>query len=491
MAGVRRAFLLTSLERYVVLGVNFGVIALVSRLLTPAEIGLAVLGTSLLAVAETLRDFGTGSYLIQRTDIRQEHVRTAFTVMAIVSAVIVAILFASAGLLAAAYDEPRLEPFLRVIALGFLAGPFSAPILALLRRDMKFSAVVLVNVASSLAGAAVTVGLVLLGQGYMSFAWGGLAWSVTSALLAVAMQPDLSMFRFQLSDWRGALAFGGYNSATAIMNRVYEVLPYLALGQLQPAASVGLFNRALLLCQLPERSLLSGVMPVALPALAAEAREGRDLKIPYLRALGYITAVQWPALVTLALLAHPAVSLLLGQQWLVIVPVVQLLCLAQLFAFPAPLTYPVLVSAGGLRDTLTTSLITLPPSVLILIFAAGFGIEAVALSMLVIVPMQVIVALQFVRRRVPFGWGEMGRAIAPSAVATACAAVAPALVIALRGFRPDMPLPLAVAAGLGSVGGWAAAMYLLRHPLSGEFRHVGEKLYRTLRAMPSTATKRP
>jgi O-antigen/teichoic acid export membrane protein len=490
MAGLRRAFLLTSLERYVVLALNFGVVAIVSRLLTPAEVGLAVLGTSLLAVAETLRDFGTGSYLIQQKEVGRDRVRTAFTVMAIVSGLIVAVLMLAAGPLATLYGEDRLAPYLRVIALGFLAGPVSGTILALLRRDMQFGAIVLVNMLSGVAGAVTTVGLVLAGQGYMSFAWGGLAWCASAAALAVAMRPDLSIFRFQLTEWRSALAFGGYNSATAILNRLYEVLPYLALGRMQPAASVGLFNRALLLCQLPDRALLSGVVGVALPALAAEARDGRPLKAPYLRALGYITAVQWPALLLVALLAHPAVELLLGRQWLSIVPLVQVMAVAQLMAFAAPLTYPVLVAAGGVRDTLTTSLITLPPSALILLVAAGFGLQAVAASFLLIIPLQVGVALVFIRRRIRFGWGELVVAIAPSATVAACTAVLPVLAIALHGFQLDLPLPVAILAALGGAVGWVAGLLLARHPLAGELRHLAQHLPAGQRALLMLAAQR-
>jgi lipopolysaccharide exporter len=66
---------------------------------------------------------------------------------------------------------------------------------------------------------------------------------------------------------------------------------------------------------IPDRVVLTGVFSVAFPALAAEIREGRGLKQPYLRALGLITVAYWPALVLLALLAHPVVSFILGRQW--------------------------------------------------------------------------------------------------------------------------------------------------------------------------------
>jgi lipopolysaccharide exporter len=93
------------------------------------------------------------------------------------------------------------------------------------------------------------------------------------------------------------VTFGSYNSATLVLNRLYEALPSLVLGRILMPSSVGLFNRALIVSQLPDRFVLPGLPHVALPALAAEVREGRDLKEAYLGALGYITVVQWPALI--------------------------------------------------------------------------------------------------------------------------------------------------------------------------------------------------
>ena len=79
------------------------------------------------------------------------------------------------------------------------------------------------------------------------------------------------------------------------------------------------------------------------------------------------------------------------------VPLVRLLCIAHLSLFAACLTYPVLVAAGSVRDTLLSSLISLPPSLLIIFVASFFGVEAVAASALLTLPFQAAVAIYFVR----------------------------------------------------------------------------------------------
>jgi O-antigen/teichoic acid export membrane protein len=71
--------------------------------------------------------------------------------------------------------------------------------------------------------------------------------------------------------------------------------------------------------------------------------------------------VQWPFLICLALLADPAVRLLLGARWSDTAPLVRIIALAWLAMTPAFLTYPVLVAAGRIKDTLTASDLTETP----------------------------------------------------------------------------------------------------------------------------------
>jgi O-antigen/teichoic acid export membrane protein len=125
-----------------------------------------------------------------------------------------------------------------------------------------------------------------------------------------------------------------------------------------------------------------------------------------------------------------------------------------------------------------TSLISLPPSALLLIGAAQIETEAVALSLLVAMPLQIYVALRFIRIHGPFQWGEFFGAVAPSVVVTACSAVLPALVLAAAGLRFDVPVGVALVAALGAVAGWAAELVLVRHSLVDEIRRVVPALCR-------------
>ncbi|WP_167858481.1 oligosaccharide flippase family protein [Methylobacterium nonmethylotrophicum] len=482
MSLVKRAVLLVSGERYLVLSITLCQTALVSRLLTPEEVGLSLIGVALVQVIDGMRDFGTTNYIIHDPTASDRSARTAFTVLFGLSLLLAVGLVASAGIWAQAYGQPLLAPYLRVLSLSFLLVPFSGPLMALMRRDFQFAALVAVNVGTCLTYALVLVALALLGFGAMSFAWAAVAAATASVALSLAGRPQPGIYRPCLTGWRTALAIGGCSSATTLLNRAYDLLPIFLLGRAGGADLVGLYGRAQVVSQLPDKLILGSLASVILPMFAADRRDGRCLAPSYLASIGNITVVLWPVALLMALIAQPVVLVLLGPQWLAGVPVVQVLSLASMLSFPAMLTYPVLLASGGLRDTLTASLISLPPSAVAIALAASGGPLAVAATQFVTVPLQVAVALAFIRRRVPFSLGDLAAAVRISALVTVATALPPLAVIALAGQGFALSVPQGIVAGIGGSAAWLAAMLSLDHPVAGHVRETLRPVLLVLRA---------
>ena len=132
------------------------------------------------------------------------------------------------------YGEEELARFLRIAAVAGLIEAISLPIRGLLRRDMAFGALALINTASAAATAAATILLALAGFSYMSVAWAMVAAALTTTFLSFYCRPDLSILRPALKAWGSVLSFGGYNGASFVINQTYVALPQLVLGQMLP-----------------------------------------------------------------------------------------------------------------------------------------------------------------------------------------------------------------------------------------------------------------
>jgi O-antigen/teichoic acid export membrane protein len=465
MAAIRRAFLLATVDRYMGVVISFLSVAAVSRLLTPREIGLWVICSSIGQMASSAKEFASLNFLIQQKELDREDVQSAVTAMLATTVLIAAVLFLLAPWIAAVYHEDGVVSYLRVMAVSLLFELIAAPITALLRRDLAFGKVAIINVVNAAVNAGAVITLSALGFSYMSFAWAWLLAAASTGVVAFYLRPSLWIFRLSLSRLSGPFKFGRFYGTNAVLYKANDSLLYLLVGRILSFDAVGLYNRGVMVSQIPDKLLFGGVASLVVPAFSMEVREGRGPKNAYLRAIEYMTAVQWPALILLAILARPVVEFVLGAQWTDVVKIVQILSVGALFSFTAQLDYAALISVDAMRDNFRRALIVVSVSALSLIVAAFFGLTVMALSQAVVVPLEAYVSFLFLRRHVPIAWDELGVATWKSALLTACSAIGPAIVVQIDFGKP---IVMALVAAITCALGWILGVWLTEHPISRE-----------------------
>ena len=284
-----------------------------------------------------------------------------------------------------------------------------------------------------------SVVLAALGYSFMAPIMGTLVGNAVVVVLLVVRWGDLRVFLPSFGGYRDVIGFGAYSTSTVIINVFYNMAPQFILARVLDFTAVGLYGRAINVTQVFERFVTQVVNPVIMPAIFAQIRTGGDLKRIYLNAIELISAVQWPFLITFALMADQIILLWFGPTWTEIIPLIRLLCLASLSLFAACLTYPVLVAAGRIRDTLTSSLISLPPSLLVVFVSSFFGVQAVAASALLTLPFQAGVALYFVSKHLAISPADLYRATVKSGVVTFCSTIGVLLSTVMAEFGLDRP----------------------------------------------------
>lgn len=116
MAFVKRALILSTGDRYLTIVFNFARLGIVSRILTPAEIGVSVIGVSIIGIAMALREFASSSFVIQQYELDPEDIHAAFGVIQILTLIIVLVLANATSPLAKLFEQPGLTHSLRVIS---------------------------------------------------------------------------------------------------------------------------------------------------------------------------------------------------------------------------------------------------------------------------------------------------------------------------------------------------------------------------------------
>jgi O-antigen/teichoic acid export membrane protein len=363
------------------------------------------------------------------------------------------------------FKQEGLKAGIAVSTLNFALSPFSIVISALLRRDMEFGKLAICALASNLASIGVSISLALLHFSYMAPIWGAVAGNIILTALLVGFCKNRRIFRPSLSEYPDVIAFGLYSGGVTIINVFYNLAPQIFLARILDFAAVGLYSRAVGITQVFDKLVGQVLSPVIMPAIFAQTKAGGNLKHIYLDAIALLTAVHWPFLTFMAIMAGPIISIWLGPTWLEIVPLVRMMCIAYLALFAACLSYPVLVAVGSVRDALISSLISLPPSLLVIFVASFFGVQAVAASAMLTLPFQAAVAIYFISRHLDIGWRDLFRATFKSAIVTLVSSVGVAVcgVMVNYGVLSSV-LGLGLACFSAAIC-WLLSMMVTEHPL--------------------------
>jgi O-antigen/teichoic acid export membrane protein len=492
MNSVQRSIFFSAVERSASLLLFLVSTAVMSRLLTPGEFGVYAVVTAVTSVfAASSQEFGGANFLIQKASLSEGNIRTAFTITFCLSMVVAIGLYLLGGVVETMSDSAGLKSGISIAVLNFAITPFSMTIIALLRRNMQFGVIATSNFVCNVTMVTVSIALAVMRYSYLAPIWGMIAGSTAQALDLIATRRDVRIFRPSLVGHAEIMRFGLYSGGVVLINVFYNSAPQLFLARVLDFAAVGLYSRAVNVTQVFDKLVTQVISPVIMPAIFAQTSAGGDLKRIYLHAVSLLTVLHWPFLTFMAVMAKPIILVWLGQSWLEVVPLIQLLCVGYLSLFAASLTYPVLVAAGSVRDTLLSSLISLPPSLLIILIASFFGVGAVAASAVLTLPLQAVVAIYFISRHLDLRFADMIYATRKSGVVTLCSGGTAAICALLVEYRLIGSVAGILIASVATACAWLAALIAVRHPLLRElgapFRRVRSAIWRFAGVAPVAA----
>ena len=472
----RRSLVLSALDRYSAFFVNLISTIVLSRILTPDEIGVFSVTMAFLAFLQTMRDFGAGQYLVQEKQLDRAKIQAVWTIQLTIGLSLAILIFLSRGVIADFYKDPRIEAILVVVALNFAINPVGAITYAWLIREMKFGPLAVMRFSSSVIGAIVTIVLAWRGFGAISLAWGSVASTVVSALVSMALRPSDMPWLPGLSGLRAIMKFGTQATSISILNTLSRSAPDLFLGKLQNMAAVGLYSRGNGFVAMFERLVLDAVWTVTMPMFAKISREHGNLGPIYTKATAYLAAVTWSFTLGLAFLGEPLIRLLYGEQWLTSSSVAVLLAVTIAVQAPSFLCAHVLLGHGrndlNLRVTAWTTILRVPG----LLVGAHFGLLAAAGSTIPSAAIATAIWIAMVAKTVVVDWRTFLDQMIRSAMVAICAGIGPAM-LNISGLTSTLQPIVVVLAGVVTSGiGFVVAVYLTNHPLHDETVNVLNRL---------------
>jgi len=382
------------LARLCAQGANFflrlGSLMILARLLGPRDFGLVGMVTAFTGVLTLFRDFGLSAAAIQQTNVSDEQISTLFWINMFVGVLLGLLAVAGAPAIAAFYHEPRLFKVTVVLAAGFLFNAAGVQHSALLQRQMRFTALAVINTVSLIIGTVIAIGGAKAGYGY----WALVVMTVTVPFvstvgfwLATAWVPGIPQRRAGI---RSMMRFGGTVTLNGLVSYVATNFEKVLLGRFWGVDALGIYGRAYQLINIPSDNLNSAAGEVAFSALSRLQDDPGRLKSYFLKGYSVLLALTLPITVACALFADDVIFVLLGPKWAAAAAIFRLLAPTILvFALVNPLFW-LLCSLGLVGRSLKMGLVIAPVMIGSYVIGLPYGPRGVAFAYSVVMTLWVV-----------------------------------------------------------------------------------------------------
>ncbi len=345
--------------------IGVGGTAVLARLLRPQDFGYLTMVATLTAFVATFRDLGLPSAAVHKQQLTQEQASGLFWINCLASLGVAALVAGMAPVLAWFYGEPKLLAITLVMSLGILASSLGTLHAGLLRRQMQFGAITVIEIGAMVAGVAVGISAALAGTGYWALVWQQMTiwvWQSAWAWLLCGWRPARRAASAAPSDpgLRSMLRYGRNVTAARLAEYVGRNMDAVLVGRFAGPASLGLYQKAYQWAMTPFWQLNTPMLTVAVSSFSRLQNDhGRYRLYVRITLLG-VFALTLPAMALLFVEADGVIRLLLGAQWVAAIPMLRILSVGAYFSAFVLVTKWLYLSEGRTGEQLRWALASAP-----------------------------------------------------------------------------------------------------------------------------------
>lgn len=308
------------------------ILGILARLLVPADFGVIAAAEVVIGFSAIVSQLGLGPALVQRPELEDRHVETAFTASVLLGLVLGAIIWFGASLASQFLHMPAMVPVLHVLAWAFPLQGMQTVASSLMSRELRFRWLANLDVITY------ALGYGLIGVTTALLHWG--VWALVAAQMAQTLLKTIVLLsqyppRFRHFADRAAFGdlmyFGGGFTMARIANYVALNGDDMTVGRFLGPSALGYYGRAYALMSAPAYGFGTVLDAVLFPAMAKVQDDTRRLSTAYRRGVALIALLVLMPSVVIVLLAPELIQVALGPKWIAVVAPFRILGIGMLF----------------------------------------------------------------------------------------------------------------------------------------------------------------
>jgi PST family polysaccharide transporter len=349
LVGVPRALLWTAGLRVVTRGLAVASTLLLARLIAPDQYGIfaALLVAHQILGAAT--EFSVGDAVVQMSADPARYLSTAWTAGVAKGLLAFLVMFVGAPLWCGLLNVPEATDMLRVLGLAHVIGGLQSIGPIVLRRQLQFDRIFVMNAAEALSFSVVAVAGALMLHSASALVIAVLSSATVKVAMSYLVSPIRVGLAFDRARFGEMFAFGKWTNAHFLVDMILETGDNAIVARIAGPTILAFYRIGYQLATETSSALQWVVTTVAFPAVSSIQFDQAHVRRSAAGLVGFASASLVPATIALVFLGPTGIALLLGERWMPAAVPLQILSVAALLRGLVETARPVLLGVGKSR----------------------------------------------------------------------------------------------------------------------------------------------
>jgi len=370
----------------VVTTLRFITLAILARLLFPADFGLMGMIMVVIGFAQAFADMGLSNAIIQRQDVPENHLSSFFWINVFIGILLFICILLIRPLVVIYFKEARLSNLLIFAAFIILITPAVQIFIPLLKKELKIKTLSKIEIAGMVVYSVSAIGLALAKFGVLSLILGQLNRSLFTIgiLFFIFRKIWLPRFHFSIKEIKSYLSFGFFQMGERVINYLSANIDYIIIGRLLGPTALGFYTLAYQIVIFPLTRINPVITKVAFPTFSKIQDDNPRMRKGYCKVINYISVLTFPVLAGMLMVAPEFIRLVYGAKWEPSIIILQILCLVGVFKSLGNPISSVLLAKGRADIGFYLNVFAVIMVSVAVIVGVNWGILGVAVAILIL-----------------------------------------------------------------------------------------------------------
>lgn len=302
-------------------------IAVLARILTPAQFGIYGIAILVVGFLEMLTETGINVFLVQQKEKIDEYVDSAWVVSIIRGFLIGTVLFISAPFIANYFKSPNATFILYLISVVPVIRGFINPSCVKFQKQLEFKKLFKYDSILFLVDVVFAVGLGVLTKSENSLIYAMMVSATLEVILSFVYFKPTPKFKFEKEKTLEVVNRGKWITGAGIANYLFQNVDDIVVGRVLGTVNLGIYQQAYKISTLPVSEVGEVFNKVTFPIYVNLKEDRVRLNKAFLKTLLIICLLVIPFSFVVFKFPREIINLVLGDKWLSATPVLQLLAI--------------------------------------------------------------------------------------------------------------------------------------------------------------------